>query len=67
MFECGDRMTLHRYSVSVELIVRGFAEGGCISAIILGTGALGAVRGKPKVDAVESCYVYNYVTVSPRL
>jgi hypothetical protein len=67
MFECGDRMTLHRYSVSVDLIVKGFAEGDCISAIILGSGTLAAVRGKPKVDAVELCYVCNYVTVSPRL
>ena len=37
----------------IDFIVEGFAEGNSISAAILGPKTLGAVRGKPKVDAIE--------------
>jgi hypothetical protein len=53
MGEGSDGMTLHRYSMLIDFIVEGFAEGDSISAAIFGSGTVGAVRGKPKVDAIE--------------
>jgi tRNA-binding EMAP/Myf-like protein len=53
MGECSNGMTLHRYSMLIDFIVEGFAEGDNISVAILGPGTLGAVRSKPKVDAIK--------------
>jgi hypothetical protein len=53
MGECSNGMTLHRYSMLINFIVEGFAEGDGVSGAILGLENLGTVRSKPKVDAVE--------------
>ena len=37
----------------IDFFVESFAEGDNISAAILGLGTLGAVRSKPKVDAIK--------------
>jgi hypothetical protein len=53
MGKCSNGMTLYGYSMLIDFVVEGFAEGDNISAAILGPGTLGAVRGKPKVDAIK--------------
>ena len=53
MGKCSNGMTLHRYSMLIDFFVESFAEGDNISAAILGLGTLGAVRSKPKVDAIK--------------
>ena len=51
--KCNNGMTLHKYSMLIDFIVEGFAEGDIISTAILGPGTFGAVRSKPKVDAIK--------------
>ena len=53
MSERSDGMTLHRYSMLIDFIVEGFAEGDDISAAIPRRGTLGAVGCKPEVDEIE--------------
>jgi hypothetical protein len=43
MSERSNRMTLYRYSMLVDLIVEGFAEGDGVPGAILGSGRLGVV------------------------
>ena len=53
MGKCSNGMTLHRYSMLIDFFVESFAEGDNICAAILGPGTFGAVRSKPKVDAIK--------------
>jgi len=46
-------MTLHRYAMSVDLVVEGFAEDDGVFGAVFGSGSLRVVRGKPKVDAIK--------------
>jgi len=53
MCECSNGMTLHRYAMLVDLIVERFANDDAVSGAILGSGSLGVVRRKPKVEAIK--------------
>lgn len=53
MSERSDGMTLYRYAMSVDLIVGRFANDDAVSGAILGSGSLGVVRRKPKVEAIK--------------
>ncbi len=53
MSERSDGMTLHRYAMLVDLIVERFAKDDAVSGAILGSGNLGVVRRKPKVEAIK--------------
>jgi hypothetical protein len=51
--ECSDGMTLHRYAMLVDLIVKRFAENDGVVGAILGSGSRSVVRGKPEVNAIK--------------
>ncbi|SPE29425.1 hypothetical protein SBA2_450041 [Acidobacteriia bacterium SbA2] len=61
MGECSHGMTLHRYPMLVDLVVEGFAQGvvegfaqgNGVGAVVLGSRALGAIWGKPKVEMIK--------------
>ena len=53
MCECSDRMSLHRYSMLVDLVVESFAEGDGVAGVLLGRGILGMIWRKPKVETIK--------------
>ena len=65
--ECSDGMTLHRYAKLVDLIVERFAKDDSVSVAIIGSGGIGVLGRRPKVDAIKLCGVRNYVTPNPHV
>jgi hypothetical protein len=53
MGECGHGMTLHRYSMLVDLVVEGFAESNGVTGAILGGSTLGLIWGEPKAEIIK--------------
>jgi hypothetical protein len=53
MGECSHRMTLHRYSMLVDLAVEGFAERDGVSGAIFDRRARGMIWGKPQVEMIK--------------
>ena len=53
MGECGHGMTFHRYSMLVDLVEEGFAQGDRVDGITLGRRTLDVIWGKPKVEMIE--------------
>jgi hypothetical protein len=51
--ECSDRMTIHGYSMLVDLVVERFTEGDGVASVLADRRSLGVIRRKPKVEAVE--------------
>jgi hypothetical protein len=50
---CSHGMTFHRYSMLVDLVVEGFAQGDGVDGVILGRRTLGVIWGKPKVEMIK--------------
>jgi hypothetical protein len=53
MGECRDGMTLHGYSMLVDLVVKCFAQGDGVHGVIFGHGTLDMVWGKPKLEMIK--------------
>ena len=53
MGECSYGMTLHRYSMLVDLVVEDLAQGDGVDGVILGRRTPGVVWGKPNVEMIK--------------
>jgi len=50
---CSNGMTLHRYPMLIDLIVKGFTENDGVTGAILGSGSRSVVRSKPELNAIK--------------
>jgi hypothetical protein len=51
--ECSHSMTLHRYSMLVDLVVERFAESDGVAGAIFDRRILRMIWGKPKVEVIK--------------